>query len=68
MGRATSATGWGWSSELGVESAAQARVIQRLGNVYVQGYLYSRPQDVALMTAFLSEHHTERCIERSAAR
>jgi diguanylate cyclase (GGDEF)-like protein len=38
----------------GVESAAQAAIIQGLGTLYVQGYLYSRPLDRDAMTAFLS--------------
>ncbi len=47
----------------GVESAAQASIIQRLGHLFVQGYLYSRPLDVASMTAFLTAH----CRETSVA-
>ncbi|MEO8898928.1 MAG: EAL domain-containing protein [Candidatus Dormibacter sp.] len=40
----------------GVESEAQGRVIERLGKLFVQGYLYSRPLDVAAMTVLLAEH------------
>jgi EAL domain-containing protein (putative c-di-GMP-specific phosphodiesterase class I) len=46
----------------GVESAAQGSVIERLGKLYVQGYLYSRPLDVAAMTVLLTEH----CLQRTA--
>jgi diguanylate cyclase (GGDEF)-like protein/PAS domain S-box-containing protein len=38
----------------GVESAAQAAIIEGLGTLYVQGYLYSRPLDGDAMTEFLS--------------
>lgn len=47
----------------GVETAAQGSVIEGLGKLYVQGYLYSRPLDVAAMTVLLTEH----CRQRSAA-
>lgn len=40
----------------GVESSEQAAVLQRLGNIYVQGYLYARPCDAESMTTFLAEH------------
>jgi EAL domain-containing protein (putative c-di-GMP-specific phosphodiesterase class I) len=46
----------------GVETAAQGVVIERLGKLYVQGYLYSRPLDVAAMTVLLTEH----CVQRTA--
>lgn len=40
----------------GVETAAQATIIEGLGDVYVQGYLYSPPLGAAAMTTFLTEH------------
>jgi EAL domain-containing protein (putative c-di-GMP-specific phosphodiesterase class I) len=40
----------------GVESVAQSRVLQRLVDLFVQGYLYSRPLDVEPMTRFLTDH------------
>ena len=46
----------------GVETADQGGVIEGLGKLYVQGYLYSRPLDVAAMTVLLTEH----CLQRSA--
>ncbi|MGH7722470.1 MAG: EAL domain-containing protein [Candidatus Dormibacteria bacterium] len=49
----------------GVESTAQSLIIERLGNLYVQGYLYSRPLDVGSMTRFLTEHVSDR--RRAAA-
>ncbi|MDQ2959574.1 MAG: EAL domain-containing protein [Candidatus Dormibacteraeota bacterium] len=39
----------------GIETAAQDAVVERLDGVFVQGYLYSRPQDAETMTAFLTQ-------------
>jgi EAL domain-containing protein (putative c-di-GMP-specific phosphodiesterase class I) len=37
----------------GVETREQALVVQSMGKLYVQGYLYSRPLDAEAMTAYL---------------
>jgi EAL domain-containing protein (putative c-di-GMP-specific phosphodiesterase class I) len=40
----------------GVETVAQDAVVQSLGGAFVQGSLYSRPQDSETMSAFLAAH------------
>ena len=43
----------------GVESRDQARVLQRLGDVFVQGYLYSKPLDPSSTAKFLGARSVE---------